>query len=290
MSTVLVTGGNRGLGAETVRLLAGKGHHVVLTARDVAQGEEHARVVRAMNPSAKIDVLALDLASFASVRACAEAYRTAGWPLHVLIANAARYAPEGKREQTADGHELHFASNHLGHHLLISLLLDRLRASAPSRVVVMGSGLHAGVPGTPPSVMEWDDLDWTKAPYDGTRAYARSKLACTLFAYELDRRERERGIRANVVSPRVVPATLVRHTTGMRRFFTQYVMPLFPIARTPERAAASIVFAALDPSLEGKGGLYLEDDVAIRSSPASYVEADAAKLWALSDSLVGLAG
>jgi NAD(P)-dependent dehydrogenase (short-subunit alcohol dehydrogenase family) len=168
---------------------------------------------------------------------------------------------------------------------LVKLLMDRLRASSPSRVVILGSGLHKGMPGQPPVALDFDDLAIAKGHYVGVNAYARSKLANILFAYELDRRERGNGVNANVVSPKIVPATVVRHSKGFQRFMMQYVMPLLPIARTAEQAAENTVFAALDPSLKGIGGLYLEDQKPIRSSPASYDEASAKRLWEISEEL-----
>lgn len=287
--TFLVTGGNRGLGAETVKLLAARGHHVVLTARERSQGEALADAVRAAHPSAKLDVLAVELADLTSVRACAKAYlEHEDWPLHCLVANAALYSPNGTHPLSPEGIEMHFATNHLGHHLLVSLLMERLRASAPARVVVLGSGLHAGMPGVPPATIDFDDLAYRKPKYDGTQAYARSKLANVLFAYELDRREKKNGIRANVVSPKVVPATVAQYQKGMQRFMMKYVMPLLPFSRTPEQAAENTVFAATNASLEDVGGLYLEDQKPLRSSEASYDEAVAARLWKVSDALVGL--
>lgn len=284
----LVTGGNRGLGAETVKLLAAQGHHVVLTARDPAQGDDVAKAVRAASPSARIDVLPLDLASLDSVRACAAAFLAhEDWKLHGLIANAAIYQPNGTHQKTPGGVELHMATNHLGHHLLVSLLIERMRASAPARVVVLGSGLHAGVPGVPAATIDFDDFGYDEPKWDGTAAYARSKLANVLFAYELDRREKQHGIRANVASPKLVPATVAQYTTGVQRFMMKYVMPMLPFSRTPEQAASNTVFVATDPSMEDRGGLYLEDAVPIRSSPASYDEAVAARLWKASDDMVG---
>ncbi len=281
----LVTGGNRGLGAETVRALAARGHHVISAGRDREMAESGAREARALHPDAKVDVIDLDLASLDSVRRGAEAFLAMGLRLDGLIANAARYVPDGPRQLGEGGVEAHFATNHLGHFLLTELLLERLRASSPSRVVVLGSGLHKGMPGQPPVTIDFEDLAIERTPYVGVNAYARSKLANVLFAYELDRRERANGVNGNVVSPKVVPSTVVRHSKGFQRFLMQYVMPLLPIARTAAQAADNTVFAALDRSLQGIGGLYLEDRKPLRSSPASYDEATAKRLWEVSESL-----
>lgn len=284
-SVFLVTGGNRGLGAATVRSLARQGHRVVSAGRDRAMAESGAREAQALHPDARVDVIDLDLGSLDSVRRAADAFLALGVRLDGLIANAALYAPDAPRRLGEKGLEAHLATNHLGHFLLVRLLLDRLRASSPSRVVMLGSGLHKGMPGQPPVTLDFEDLAMAKGPFSGTNAYARSKLANVLFAYELDRRERIHGVNANVVSPKVVPATVVRHSKGFQRFMMQYVMPLLPIARTVEQAASNTVFAALDPSLKGIGGLYIEDQRPLRSSPASYDEASAKRLWEISEEL-----
>lgn len=284
----LVTGGNRGLGAETVKILARQGHHVVLTSRDRAMGEAVAAEARALSADAKVDVIDMDLSSQASVRAAADAFLALSLPLHALIANAAIYAPDAPRALGENGIEAHFAANHLGHYLLTRLLLDRLRQSSPSRVAVLTSGMHMGMPGLPPATLDLDDLPMANGKYVGSAAYARSKLANILFAYELDRREHHNGVNANAVSPAMVPATVERHAKGFQKLLMRWVFPWLPIARTPEQAASNTVFVANDPSLVGLGGLYVEDGIRKRSSPLSYDEALAERLWDVSAKLVGL--
>jgi NAD(P)-dependent dehydrogenase (short-subunit alcohol dehydrogenase family) len=284
----LVTGGNRGLGAETIKILARQGHRVVLTSRDRAMGEAVAAEARALSTDAKVDVIDMDLSSQASVRAAADAFLALGLPLHALVANAAVYAPDAPRASGEGGVEAHFAANHLGHYLLTRLLIERLRQSSPSRVAVLTSGMHMGMPGLPPATLDLDDLPMANGKYVGEAAYARSKLANILFAYELDRRERANGVNANAVSPAMVPATVERHAQGFQKFLMRWVFPWLPIARTPEQAASNTVFAATDPSLVGLGGLYIEDGKRKKSSPLSYDEALARRLWDVSAKLVGL--
>lgn len=283
----IVTGANRGLGAETAKMLAADGHRVVVATRDLPMGEDVARSIRAATPGAEIDVMELDLASLASVRAFAAAFLAMDLPLQGLVCNAALYAPDAPRSVTKDGFEGHFGTNHLGHFLLVHLLLEKLLASKPSRVVLLSSGLHLGMGGQKPAALDFDDLQVTRG-YGGTNAYARSKLANILFAYELDRRYRARGLTVNAASPLLVPATVTRHMRGFQRFLFTYVMPYLPFARTAEEAAGNTVYLATDPAVEGKGGQYVEDKKAIRSSPVSYDEAVAARLWKVSAELVGL--
>jgi retinol dehydrogenase-12 len=284
---VIVTGGNRGLGAATARQLAEQGNHVIITARKKAEGEEAAAAIRQKFPAAQIDVAELDLAALGSVRRFAQEFLARGLPLHVLINNAGYYNMDSARQLTADGFERHFGTNHLGHFLLTLLLLDKLQQSAPARVVVLSSGLHAGGMGTPPAQVRFDDLKWDR-DYKARAAYGMSKLCNLLFTYELNRRYASHGVVANATSPMVVPETLAITSKGFERIFMKYIMPFFPISRTAAQAAANTVFAALDPAAEKEGGKYFEDMKPIKSSPASYDEAVAKRLWDLSLQLTGL--
>lgn len=279
----IVTGGNRGIGLETVRQLSAAGHHVILGSRSAEQGAQAAASV-----GGKVEAMALDLASLASVRAFADAFKAKGLPLHGLINNAGVYGVEGPRKTTVDGFEAHFGTNHLGHFLLTNLLLDTLVRSAPSRVVTLSSGLHDAVMGKPAATMDFDDLQMEQS-YDGARAYAVSKLANILFTNELDRRFAEKRVTALAVSPGVVPSTVAGSVTGFNRFFMKYIMPMFPIARTPAQAAGNTVFAATDASLEGKGAQYIEDRKAKQSSQHARNVESAKRLWDVSAKLVGLA-
>ncbi|MEW5851314.1 MAG: SDR family oxidoreductase [Myxococcota bacterium] len=285
---IIVTGGNRGLGEETARQLVERGHHVIITARSVPQGEEAARKIRARHTQGRVDVMALDLASLASVRAFAAAFKDRKQPLRALINNAGVFTfGKAPRKTTVDGFELHFGTNHLGHFLLTHLLLEDLVASAPSRVVTLSSGLHLGGMGSPPGHIDFNDLNQER-DFSPGKAYANSKLANLLFAFELHRRMKGRGITSNAVSPRVVPETVAEMATGFTRLMMKHVMPLMPFSRTKEQAVANTVFAAVDPSVEGVGGQYLEDCQPARSSPESHDEAVAARLWMESLKLCGI--
>ena len=284
---VIVTGGNRGLGAETARQLAEQGHHVIITARKKAEGEATVAAIRKTTPSALIEVAELDLASLASVRRFAQEFLGRALPLQVLINNAGYYNMEGERQLTTDGFEKHFGTNHLGHFLLTMLLMEKLQQSAPARVVVLTSGLHAGGMGAPPAQVRFDDLKWERG-YKARAAYAMSKLCNLLFTYELNRRYAARGVSANAASPMVVPETLMLTSKGMERLFMKYVMPRLPMSRTAAQAAANTVFVALDPAV-AEGGKYFEDLRPIKSSSFSYDETVARRLWDLSLQLTGLA-
>lgn len=183
--TVIVTGGNSGLGFESVKALAGRGATVVLAARDAGKARAAKASIDATAPSGRVVVMPLDLASFASIRAFAGAFRERFDRLDVLMNNAGVMAIA--RKSTAEGFEMQMGTNHLGHFLLTGLLIDKLLATPASRVVVLTS-IAANY-----GRLKVDDLDFERRGYSRWGAYNQTKLANMLFARELDRRLKQRG-------------------------------------------------------------------------------------------------
>ncbi len=250
-TTVLVTGASSGLGVETARVLAGHGARLVLGVRDPE------RAAGALT-EAGVDVdghelLALDLGDLTSVRAFTDAVAERADRLDVLIANAGVMAPpEGT---TADGFETQIGTNHLGHFVLVGRLAPLLLAAAPARVVVLSSGGHRIAD------VDLDDPGFAATPYDPWLGYGRSKTANVLFAVELDRRLRDRGVRAAAVHPGVIMTGLSRHLTretfaSMTEALGRTEMP--PMKSVPEGAATS-VWAAVVAEADEVGGRYCED-------------------------------
>jgi NAD(P)-dependent dehydrogenase (short-subunit alcohol dehydrogenase family) len=294
----LVTGASGGLGLETTRALAAHGATVVMAARNREKNQAAADVVRAGVTGATVSLLDVDLASLASVRAAAAEVLGSGEPLHGLIANAGVMAtPEGR---TVDGFETQFGVNHLGHFLLTTLLADLLVASAPARVVVLTSAGHRM------GDLDLDDVNFERRPYDPFEAYGAAKTANVLHAVEFDRRHRDRGVRAFAVHPGGIHTELGRY---MEREVLARLIEMMATAevrwKTVEQGAATAVWAATSPDLDGEGGRYCED---CRISPvlhddqgdqlqvndvgvlARAVDRDRARrLWAMSEQLVGLA-
>ena len=203
---ILITGGSAGLGAETARALAAHGANLVIAVRELAKGERAAEPIRAgAPPNASVELIELDLASLASVRACADKLLAEGKPLDVLIANAGVMAcPQGT---TAEGFETQFGTNHLGHFVFVNRLVPLAVAGAPSRIVTLSSSGHRM------SDVDLEDPGFERTPYDPWVAYGRSKTANVLFAVALDRRLRERGVRACAVHPGGIQTELGRHLT-----------------------------------------------------------------------------
>ncbi len=288
--SAIITGGSGGLGLESARALAEGGAKVTLTARDVAKGEAAAEQIRKSTGSSRIDVMELELMSLDSVRAFAKEYTKRHKSLNVLLCNAGVMACPLAR--TAQGWESQFATNHIGHFLLTGLLTPLLVASAPSRVISVSSRGHRFSP------VVFEDIHFERRPYDKWSAYGQAKTANVLFAVELDRRLADRRVRANALHPGGIVTELGRH---LSKDDIAELMSRAPggkmLWKTPEQGAATSVWAATAPELEGKGGLYL-DDCQIASlrtgedDPGGYEayarDPEAARqLWTVSEELVG---
>ena len=198
--TALITGANSGLGFEAAKVLAGKGAAVTLAVRDTAKGEAAAAAIRAAVPGAELAVAALDLASLASIRSFADAFAGTHGRLDMLINNAGVMAIP--RRTTADGFEMQFGTNHLGHFALTGLLLPLLLTTPAARIVTVSSGAHMF------GKINFDDLQ-SERSYSKWGAYGQSKLANLLFAYELQRRLAAAGSRRSAWSriPAMRPPT-----------------------------------------------------------------------------------
>jgi len=285
----IVTGASGGLGAETARALAEKGAQVTLAARDLPKTEAVADAIRAEGGA--VEVSELDLTSLASVRGFAEGFLDSHPELHILVNNAGIMAcPLARTEQ---GWELQFATNHLGHFLLTGLLVPALRAGAPSRVVVVSSAAHLM------SGVDFDDVHFERREYDKWVAYGQSKTANTLFASELDRRLRGSGVTVNALHPGVIMTELARNMTedDMKDLLSRREAGATLEWKTVPAGAATSVWAASAPELEGRGGLYLEDCAVAGPSgegkpgsgyaPHAFDAEAAQKLWEVSEKSVG---
>jgi NAD(P)-dependent dehydrogenase (short-subunit alcohol dehydrogenase family) len=264
---ILVTGATDGIGRETARALASQGHQVILHGRTAARAEVAAREVTRDLPTVELATAAADLSRPGEVRAMAAALRAAHPRIDVLLHNAGVFATT--RQVTPEGLELTFAVNHLAPFLLTHLLLDRVR-EARGRVVVVSSGVHGN------AALDLDDLQGARG-YDGYTAYARSKLCNVLFTTELAERLAGSGATANALHPGVVGTKLLRAGFAMEG------------PDSLVQGAATSVFLATSPEVEGVTGKYFARK---KSVPASRLTRNAklrAGLWAASEVLLGLA-
>jgi len=285
----MITGGNSGIGLATANKLAASGFHVILASRNQIASMKAISQICASKPGASVESIPLDLASFASIRQCAANFKARGYPLHVFINNAGGSVPGQQARFTADGFELTFGTNHLGHFLLTNLLLDDLKRSAPARVITVSSQLHIpGYRGGPGPDFDHDNLKGEKY-YKAGVFYRNSKLANIWFAYELQRRLSGTGVTSNAVCPGFVPAAISeRRKTLIDRFFYGQVLTRMPFARSLDQASEAYLSVAISPRFEGIGGKFIVDGKERRSSDESYDEQKARKLWDLSWKWCGL--
>jgi NAD(P)-dependent dehydrogenase (short-subunit alcohol dehydrogenase family) len=286
----LVTGASAGLGVETTRALAAHGASVTMAVRDLGKAEAARAGILAAVPGADLELRELDLASLASVRAFTAAYLSEGRPVDLLIGNAGIMAcPQGT---TADGFELQFGTNHLGHFLLVRELLPMLTDGPGKRVVLLSSSGHRI------SDVSLDDWNFERTPYDPWVAYGRAKTANVLCAVALDRRLADHGSQALAVHPGGIMTELGRHLTRETLQQLQDLRPPGeePFWKTVEQGAATTCWTATAPELAGERAWFYEDchRAEITDDPLSpagvrayALDPDRAEqLWALSDDLV----
>jgi retinol dehydrogenase-14 len=274
--TVLVTGGTSGIGRATAIGLAAMGARVGITGRDIARTRAAAADVAAASGNPAVDPFPADMSSQAEVRRLAGNVLAAYSRLDVLVNNAGGFW--ASRHVTADGLEHTFAVNHLAPFLLTDLVLDRLKASAPARIVTVSSGAH----GT--GKIDFDDLGGERS-YSGGQAYSQSKLANVMFSYELARRLDGTGVTATVLHPGVVRTGFAAEDPPpMWRVFLPLVRPFL---KSPSKGAATSVYLASSAEVEGVTGTYFADCTPKTSSPSSHDAAAAARLWQVSVDLVG---
>jgi NAD(P)-dependent dehydrogenase (short-subunit alcohol dehydrogenase family) len=271
----VVTGATRGIGRATADGLARLDATVVLVSRRLEDGQRVSQEISAATGRTP-DVVPADLSSQASIRQAAEELRPRYPAIHVLINNAG-VIPR-RRETTVDGLEMQFAVNYLAYFLLTGLLLPQLIAGAPARIINVSSGAHSH------SSLDFDDLQAERG-YQAKAVYGRSKLADILFTYELSRRLQGGRVTVNCLNPGVVATGMLADYMGVPRTGDASVSTF---GATPERGAATSIYLASSPEVEGVTGQYFEDKRPRRSSRESYDEAAARRLWDISERLTGL--
>jgi NAD(P)-dependent dehydrogenase (short-subunit alcohol dehydrogenase family) len=289
--TIIVTGGNSGIGFQAASEFARKGAQVVLACRNMEKAQAAALQITKADPQAAVKAMELDLADLKSVRNFAKAFHAQHRRLHVLCNNAGVMALPYRR--TADGFEMQFGTNHLGHFALTGLLLDLVSGTAGARVVTTSSGAHRM------GFMRFDDLQGERGYWEWA-AYGQSKLANLLFAFELQRKAELAGARFTSVAchPGYAATNLQGAGSRMLGFWMmewamQFANLMF--AQSAAMGALPILYAAAAPEVEG--GDYIGPDglgelrghpVKVSCSPAARDPASAARLWELSEELTGV--
>ncbi len=275
---VLVTGGTNGIGQATAVGLASMGARVGITGRDRSRAEAAAKTIARESGNAAVDVFVADMSSQVEVRRLAGEVLNAYPRLDVLVNNVGGFWSH--RHVTADGHEHTFALNHLAPFLLTTLLLDRLKASAPARIVTLASAAQGM------GSINFDDL-MGERKYSGQSAYNQSKLANVMFTYELARRLEGTGVTATAVHPGMTNTGFSAEDPS--RVFAPLVALMRPFMRKPAKGAETPVYLASSAAAEGLSGKYFADRALKESNPTSYDRAITGRLWQASAELVGVA-
>ena len=272
----VITGANSGIGKETARGIAELGGHVVMVCRNVSKAEAAASDIRRTAKGA-VEIVIGDLASLAGVRAVARELTDRHPAIDVLVSNAGVYRL--RRTLTVDGFEEMFAVNHLAPFLLTNLLLDTLKASAPSRIVIVASGAHHG------ATLDFDDLQ-SERGYKAMGVYSKSKLGNVMFTYALARRLEGTDVTVNCLHPGFVATNLgsgniipVKPVMAVLRLFV----------RGPKKGAETAVYLASSHDVEAVSGKYFFDQTERRSSTESRDVAKQEQLWDISTTLTNLA-
>ena len=278
--TILLTGGNTGIGKATVVELVRRGANVHFTSRNAAKGEAALAEIQALSSGSSagtVDLRMLDLASFESIESFSNELLGQLPALHAVVHNAGLI--QEKRRETADGFELTFGTNHLGTFYLNQLLLPRLRESAPARIVVVASNAHTRIK----NGLDFDDLQ-SKQSYEAVEVYSASKLANILFTRQLAKRLEGSGVTANCLHPGVVASSFNSDggAGGLWGFTFKWLRPLL---LSPEKGARTSVHLCCEASLSKVNGAFFDRCREARPSPAALNDAAAERLWEISEAL-----
>lgn len=283
--TAIITGATSGIGEETARVLAKRGVRIVMAARDMKKAAKVKERIKRESPEAEILVSEIDLSSLASVRRFCVEFAALGLPLNILINNGGVFSPN--LEYSDDKFELTFATNYLGHYLLTELLLDKLietskRTGIQGRIINVSSVLHGWV--------KKDDFCFSHLlnpnKYNGTRAYAQSKLACILHAKEVARqlKERDANVTINAVHPGIVKTAIIRAHRG---FITDSLFFMASkLLKSIPQGAATTCYVALSPQTQRKTGKYFADCNETKCSSVANDELAARTLWMQTRALI----
>ncbi|TET23297.1 MAG: SDR family oxidoreductase [Candidatus Stahlbacteria bacterium] len=272
----LVTGANSGIGKETALGLAKMGATVVMACRSKERGEAARLEIKRESGNTSVDLMLADLSSQSQIYRLAKEFKERYKRLDVLINNAGIGLAE--RAKSSDGIEMFFAVNHIAPFLLTHLLLERLKASAPSRIVNVSSFMHAWVNG-----LNLNELPG-REKFFGIPAYTHSKLALLMFSYELARRLAGTGVTVNALNPGFVKTNVGHQVRGALRIVRWVIFNVFR-AITPQEGAQTSIYLASSPEVEGVTGKYFSK----QKLKASYDREAWQRLWKVSEELTGLA-
>ena len=272
--TVIITGGNSGVGKETAIDLARRGAKVIIGCRDLKRAGIALNEIQHKTGSVDVHLKEIDLSSFSSIKKFAREIIEYEERLDILINNAGvAFQPQQK---TVDGFEMHFGVNHLGHFLLTNLLLDLIRKSSPSRIINVSSGAHNWVRG-----INFDDINYDKG-YSHSTAYGRSKLANILFTYELHNKLEGTGVSTFSLSPGIVATNITSHLPISQYKLVQTLVNF--IFQDARGGAQTTICCAVEQNLERYSGQYFFN---CKPKQLTFSNEEATKLWEISEKMVG---
>jgi NAD(P)-dependent dehydrogenase (short-subunit alcohol dehydrogenase family) len=269
----MVTGANSGIGKIVSTELARMGAQVVMVCRNPKSGDHAKSEIVNNSGNENVELLLADFRSMKSVRDMTSEFKANHKGLHVLLNNVAIIPT--KRRVTPDGLEEQFEVNYLSHFLLTHLLLDALKASAPSRIINTSSGIHVR------AKVDFEDLQ-SKRKYNAHRVYGNTKLMNILFTYELARRLRGTGVTVNAYTPGFSKTRLDREYSFLMRGMVSLM------AKKPEKGAQTAIYLATSPELEALSGKYFQNMKTTESSRLSYDKEMGSRLWNISEKMAGL--
>lgn len=272
----MVTGATSGIGLVTAQVLAQQGATVIMVGRNPEKGTAIVARIQQETGNPAVEFILADLSVQAQVRRMVQEFRRRYSCLDVLINNAGGFFM--KRQLSADGIELTFALNHLSVFLLTNLLLDTLKASVPARIVNVSSDAHKR------AQINFKDLELERK-YNGMKAYGQSKLAVVLFTYELERQLEGTQVTVNALHPGFVATNIGQNNGRLVKLFAPLIRLM---ALSPKEGAETSIYLASSPDVAGVTGKYFGKKKAARSSPASYDETAAQRLWEISAEMTGL--
>jgi len=273
----LVTGANRGIGRQVVRLLAGRGATVILVCRDAKRGNDAASEIAARTGNDNLELLCADMSSMQNIRQLAAEFKERHNRLDVLVNNAATVTHE--RRETVDGFERQLAVNYLAPFLLTHLLLDRLILAGDGRIINVSSRAHWR------GRIRFDDINWSRG-YGRWSAYSQSKLGNVMFTYEMARRMAGSDVAVNAVHPGLIYTGLAKDLTNVPGWLNWLQRS---VSGDEQQGARTIVYLATSPQVRGVSGKYFANCRTKQTSPASRNRDAQRRLWQLSEEMVGLA-
>jgi len=269
----MVTGGNSGIGYETALSLAKMGADVKIVCRDRKRGEEAVKLLKEQSGFDKIELYLADLSDLQSIRSMTELFISENETLNVLINNAGIWP--SSRTLSADGFEIAFATNHLGHFLLTTLLIEKIKSSAPSRIINVSALLY--------KFAKLDLLDVNlERKYSGFRAYCNSKLCNILFTYKLARDMKRKGVTVNTLHPGVIRTNL----TQKNRDSSPHAGGRFSLMKSVQEGALTHLYLATSPEVEGITGQYFQKCKVRTTSKLTRDQSYQKSLWDLSEKMI----